>query len=118
MGTRADFYVGKGPDAEWLGSVGWDGYEWAEDEKNPIRKAKTEEEYRAAVATMLSGRDDSTTPDRGWPWPWDTSETTDYAYYFHEGAVKWENFGGEWPNMSKKKNVALGGNRSGLIIIG
>jgi hypothetical protein len=26
MGTRADFYVGRGPDAEWLGSVAMDGY--------------------------------------------------------------------------------------------
>jgi len=30
MGTRADFYVGMGKDAEWLGSVAWDGYEWAD----------------------------------------------------------------------------------------
>jgi hypothetical protein len=26
MGTRADFYVGRGKDAEWLGSVAFDGY--------------------------------------------------------------------------------------------
>ncbi len=25
MGTRADFYVGLGEQAEWLGSVAWDG---------------------------------------------------------------------------------------------
>ena len=25
MGTRADFYVGRGESAEWLGSVAWDG---------------------------------------------------------------------------------------------
>lgn len=26
MGTRADFYVGRGKDAEWIGSVAFDGY--------------------------------------------------------------------------------------------
>jgi hypothetical protein len=26
MGTRADFYIGRGTEAEWLGSVAWDGY--------------------------------------------------------------------------------------------
>ena len=30
MGTRADFYVGVGKKAEWLGNVAWDGDEWAE----------------------------------------------------------------------------------------
>jgi hypothetical protein len=26
MGTRADFYVGRGETAEYLGSIAWDGY--------------------------------------------------------------------------------------------
>lgn len=26
MGTRADFYVGRGPEAEYLGSIAWDGH--------------------------------------------------------------------------------------------
>jgi len=26
MGTRADFYVGIGPEAEWVGSIAYDGY--------------------------------------------------------------------------------------------
>jgi hypothetical protein len=105
------------PNAEWLGSVGWDGYEWAEDDKpNPIRGAKTEEEFRAAVENVLSIREDSTRPDMGWPWPWDTSEVTDYTYYFFEDAVRWDNRD-DWPDMSKKKNVTYG-HRSGLIVIG
>lgn len=118
MGTRADFYVGKGPNAEWLGSVAWDGYEWAEDDApNPLRTAKTEEEFRAAVEDILTIREDSTRPEMGWPWPWDTSETTDYAYYFHEGVVRWDDRD-DWPDMSEKKNVALGSKRSGIIVIG
>lgn len=27
MGTRADFYSGRGKTAEWLGSIAWDGTE-------------------------------------------------------------------------------------------
>ena len=26
MDERADFYVGRGEDAEWLGSITWNGY--------------------------------------------------------------------------------------------
>ncbi len=26
MGTRADFYIGRGPTAEWIGSLPLDGY--------------------------------------------------------------------------------------------
>lgn len=26
MGTRADFYVGRGTEAEWIGSIALDGY--------------------------------------------------------------------------------------------
>lgn len=28
MGTRADFYIGRGENAEWLGSIAWDGDPW------------------------------------------------------------------------------------------
>ena len=85
MGTRADYYVGRGPNAEWLGSTAWDGY----PEKPGLREsapavldARTEDEFRKAVADMLAKRDDATTPDQGWPWPWNDSATTDYAYAF------------------------------------
>ena len=117
MGTRADFYVGTGKDAEWLGSVAWDGYEWDEDKDSRIAKATTEEEYRAAVAEMLTGREDATMPDMGWPWPWNDSNTTDYAYAFHNGKAEAidENFV-EWPDMSARSNVTMGA-RSGVIFI-
>ncbi len=26
MGTRADFYTGRGQTAQWLGSIAWGGY--------------------------------------------------------------------------------------------
>lgn len=135
MGTRADFYVGRGESAEWLGSIAWDG--------NPsgipsvIRIANREDEYRAGVADFLSGREDATKPENGWPWPWDDGQLTDYSYAFDEGRVWATNYGYGWfkaaepepdvvenentpkvafPNMKERKNVTYG-KRSGVTII-
>ncbi len=129
MGTRADFYVGTGPDAEWLGSLAFDGYRIDEmQEKHAkggdnlacwqIKTAKSEDDYRGAVTTLLSiNDDDATLPDQGWPWPWEDSHTTDYAYAFVDGVCKafpWGK-GAEWPNMKDRQNVTLG-KRSGTIV--
>lgn len=117
MGTRADFYIGKGQEAEWLGSVAWDGYEW-EDPESDLMKAKTADEFRTAVLAIQSERDDFTTPADGWPWPWDDSNTTDYAYVFHNGSVEIPSGEVNWfPNMASRKNVQFG-KKSGIIIIG
>lgn len=138
MGTRADFYVGRGEHAEWLGSIAWDGYPAGIDDS--VLAASSEESYREAVASFLS-REDGTTPDMGWPWPWDDSGTTDYAYAFDAGVIYGSSFGHEWfridptadlfgepeddrgeknaafPNMADRKNFTLG-KRSGVIAIG
>jgi hypothetical protein len=126
MGTRADFYVGHGPEAEWLGSVAWDGYQWAES-PCMLRCARTEEEYRAAVAKILEGQDDATTPDLGWPWPWKTSVLTDFTYAFDAGELHVYYFGrnypgeegekkrDDWRDMSAIARVTMG-ERSGLLI--
>jgi hypothetical protein len=131
MGTRADFYVGTGPEAEWLGSIAFDGYriddmQEKHADKNPdnaacwaIKTATTEGDYRAAVVTLLSINDDATTPDQGWPWPWEDSHTTDYAYAFVDGACKpfpWGR-GAEWPNMKDRQKVTFGP-RSGVLVFG
>lgn len=116
MGARADFYVGTGNDAEWLGSVAFDGYEWAEDPECFIMQAKTEDEFRAVVANMLNKRDDATYPNDGWPWPWNDSKLTDFTYFFDNGTVSCDDRD-DWPDMSAVKNVQLFGNRSGLIVI-
>jgi len=130
MGTRADFYVGRGKDAEWLGSIAWDGDECGE----AIPKARTVRQYRTRVTTFLKSRDDATFPKDGWPWPWNDSGTTDCAYAFDVGKV-WKEYSGKWvgirynredapknampcvfPKMSARKNVTMGP-RSGLIVI-
>jgi hypothetical protein len=132
MGTRADFYVGKGKDAEWIGSVAWDGCEWGERIKkgdhDSISGAKDESEYRKAVSELLEKRDDGTTPENGWPWPWDDSATTDCAYCFSDGKVEafawgcdWDDgdIQHEWPDFSGSDHSAKAGDqRSGVIMVG
>jgi len=134
MGTRADFYIGRGESAEWLGSIAWDGYPEGIDA--PVTEASTEDGFRNAVLNFAAGRDDYTAPEQGWPWPWDTSHTTDYAYAFDEGKVWASCFGGEWfdatrpddhpesndnpavfPDMSARKATTVG-RRSGVIVLG
>lgn len=132
MGTRADFYVGRGVNAEWLGSIAWDGYK--SGIPTDLLALNDEAEYRAAVATFLGSRKDGTTPEMGWPWPWDTSHTTDCCYTFDGGVVlcgswgrwyedanrvdddEYEGVPGEFPNMAERKNVNFG-DRSGVIFV-
>lgn len=126
MGTRADFYV----DKEWIGSIAWDGYEFAENRPNSIADATYEKDFRNEVSRMLVKRKDGTTPDLGWPWPWDDSRLTDFSYVFRNGKTEIYNFGefvisedGEtdnikhdFPNMKKIKNVTIGPH-SGLLVV-
>lgn len=143
MGTRADFYLGKGRDAEWLGSIAWDG----DEIDNQIREAASPEAYRHAVESFLKTRDDATFPKDGWPWPWADSGTTDCSYWFFDDQM-WSALGRpdryvpwleerrvdksddaavermmegreliEFPDMSARKRVTFG-KRSGLIVLG
>lgn len=132
MGTRADFYVGRGDQAEWLGSIGWDGY--PDGIESAILEAKSEDGFRGSVAVFMESREDATLPSYGWPWPWNDSRTTDYAYAFDDGQTWVACFGAGWyapddwsderadmpkqefPDMSALKNISLG-RRSGLITI-
>jgi hypothetical protein len=149
MGTRADFYIGRGLEAEWLGSIAWDGYPdgitLTQAERDRIAPgwpdgghlfdATTDKEFRERLAAFFLNRDDVTLPTMGWPWPWEDSRTTDYAYAFHEGRVFASRFGRSWidprqpepeeelpkdvvfPDMTDRKKVTLG-KRSGVIVLG
>lgn len=134
MGTRADFYVGRGESAEWLGSIALDGY--PDGKPKTLILATTVEQYRRDVEQLMTSLDHATRPEQGWPWPWDNSQTTDYAYAFDEGRVLASCFGGTWfcpaageqdpddfggltkaifPNMKARQKVTFG-ERSGLIV--
>lgn len=142
MGTRADFYVGRGENAEWLGSIAWDGYPDGIDQQ--LLNCTGEAAYRHAVAEFLKDREDKSLPDDGWPWPWDDSNTTDFSYAFDDERVYGCCFGGIWfdptkdsldenderipaddppreavfPNMKDGKRRPIFGKHSGVIVIG
>lgn len=136
MGTRADFYTHKDNKFIWLGSIAWDGYPDGIDE--PVLMSNTEESFIANLKAFFAGRDDVTLPEEGWPWPWDDSCTTDYAYCFinDKQKVLASCFGGSWfdpkneeepdeegkplkgilPDMADIKNIQHG-KKSGFITI-
>lgn len=133
MGARADFYVGRGTEAEWLGSIGSDGY--PSDISPRVLAAVTEPEYRAAVQEFLDACGEATFPKDGWPWPWNDSRGSDYAYAWADGHTWRSEFGRPWiladqeppdyseqprttifPDMTSRQQVTLGP-RSGLILI-
>jgi hypothetical protein len=144
MGTRADFYIGRGKDAKWIGSTGWDGYphgitpksgKWPDGQS--LFESPSEEDFTARLALFFAGRDDVTLPERGWPWPWPNSQTTDYAYAFDGGEVWASCFGGAWfdprekepddddsekvaefPEFSKERMAPVGSKASGVTLIG
>lgn len=143
MGTRVDFYVGRGEQAEWLGSYPFDGYPSGVFEDAPEMfdaPPPTEAEWREWVSRFLGERaHEATLPDQGWPWPWDDSRRTDYAYAWDDGSIYGSTFGESWfrvdpaaelwgepedspkdavfPDMSARRAVTYGP-RSGLIILG
>lgn len=50
------------------------------------------------------------------PWPWDDSNTTDYAYVFHDGAVTIPHESVDWLlNMATRKNVQWGSQKGGIL---
>lgn len=153
MGTRVDFYVGRGEGAEWLGSYPWDGYPdgvFHRDDDvaifNPT-SPPSGSAWRQWVSAFLSkGGDRSTLPEHGWPWPWEDSGTTDFAYTWDDGVIYGSNFGSAWfrldpahdnwgppddedesegeseggavfPDMSTRQSVTYG-QRSGVMIVG
>jgi len=82
---------------------------------------------------LLGDTNHATLPAQGWPWPWEDSRTTDYAYAYTPKGIMVSLYGhgwvhldecpsGEWddtktavfPDMSDRKAVATGG-RSGLL---
>ena len=86
MGTRVDFYVGRGTEAEWLGSYAFDGYPMgvfgeAYDNGELFTDQPLDEQgWRNWVTSWLALDENvarATTPDMGWPWPWEDSRSTD-----------------------------------------
>lgn len=142
MGTRADFYIGRGLEAEWIGSVAFDAYPGAEYIKAVCASVSGPDDFRASVQALEHRRDFTDPAKHGWPWPWKDSGTTDYAYAFAEGRVWVSGFGRPWyafdegapseelegdeedeskvpmPDMSARRELAIGTDRDSIIVLG
>ena len=94
MGTRADFYIGMNEEMEYIGSTAHDGYP-IDEHKNGIPKsvllAVERDNY---IHSIKQHAGDRFIP--GWPWSWNTSELTDFAYTLYDGNVWVSRFGSIW----------------------
>lgn len=86
MGTRADFYIAESlDDADsftWLGSVSYDG---DPDRKPRLFDATSKNDYIAATKYYLDHpMAGGVYPEEGWPWPWEDSQISDFAYVWIE----------------------------------
>jgi hypothetical protein len=97
--------------------------------------SETKEEFlRALKMFFISKGEQVTRPEDGWPWPWNDSRTTDFAYAFDDGKAWMSSFGHSWlpasepepeewpdgdkvafPDMTALKNVTMGP-RSGVML--
>lgn len=127
MGTRADFYIFKEDHKlEWVGSVANDGYPDNED-LTSILKAVSLGDFLTHVEALLEQTPSATSPEDGWPWPWEDSGTTDYAYVFMDGATHFEvapdvwvrsvSYKPEFPTMDRNNYAKAGTKRSGIMLV-
>lgn len=134
MGTRADFYILEDDKDEmkWLGSIAYDGYPSHSGNPSVLRGIEDPDKYKREVRKIIKELDHGTSPKQGWPWDWNDSLQTDYAYLFADNSVYIHSSGDEkwidmtayliredlptFPNMKKKKKVARG-IRSGFLTL-
>jgi len=83
--TRADFYVGTGPNAIYVGSV----MDKGDNIPNSIKRARTPEKYQQAVTKFIKKNSGVTV----WTWSWNSSLFTDYAYWLDNGKLYVTKFG-------------------------
>ncbi|VBB05584.1 Hypothetical protein LUCI_0794 [Lucifera butyrica] len=92
MSTKADFFVGTGRDAKYLGSIRWDGYPEGIDPK--ILRSRTQKGFEKNVKKFLANREDGTLTNQGESWTWEESiQIIDYAYCFVNNQVMASYFG-------------------------
>jgi len=90
MNIDADFYIGKGKEAEWLGSVSSNG------DINTIARSSfgqqflechTPELFKHFVSNYLHQYRNSVLASQCWPWLWGDSGTTDRSYWFFDDKI-------------------------------
>lgn len=88
MGTRSDFYVKEGDNVVCVRFGSFDGYHW--HERVDLSAVTTREAFEAMIVAEGSPK---TWEMKWWPWPWETSHITDYAYLFNGDHVEVYAFG-------------------------
>lgn len=83
--TKADFFLGRGDNSVWLGSVGSHGR--PETLNREIVRAESEAAFTIAVGSMVQTLPQGVWPELGWPWRWPNSGQTDYTYVFDDGQI-------------------------------
>ena len=78
---KADFYVGVGRQADWIGSVAKCGEIWAVS--TPILLQVNKTMYEELVIEYINFCEGIVANHVcQWPWPWADSKMTDYSYIF------------------------------------
>jgi hypothetical protein len=90
--TKADFFLGRGRDSVWLGSVGSHGR--PEMLNREIVCAGSREAFKRAVGAMVRTLAQGVPPEMGWPWR--NGRTTEYTYAFDDGEIFVSVSGGPW----------------------
>lgn len=91
--TKADFYIGTGLGARWIGSIGTDGYPVDGVISSEIFLQVNKIMFEEMVLDLLrkEKQDDwAAIADEGdpWPWLWIDSHFTDYVYMFDKKLEK------------------------------
>ncbi|MFD4252484.1 hypothetical protein ACFWQL_22340 [Amycolatopsis thermoflava] len=97
--TTHDFYLGRGPDAEWIGSIHLGTCACHSVEQ--IWQAHAADEFTDLVNSFLHAAEvgqagEVTHRGRPWPWTWPTSHGTDYTHAFDTGTVWTARQGQRW----------------------
>jgi len=86
--TRADFYIGQGANANWIGSINHDGY--PENIPTDILICTNPVLYEELVVEFIKTYEHGVIRSEGgkWCWPWGDSRLTDYSYIFEPSVGK------------------------------
>ncbi len=101
MGTRCDFYLGRGPLAQYLGSIGHDAYVDAMAER--FEGIQTQDAFNARLTEVFAEYGEIKA-EHGWPWPWRDSHTTDTVVAFDGGQLWTNHYDGCWAPLADFEN--------------
>ena len=91
---KADFYIGIGKNAKWIGSVIKYGHPTCGFDR--ILLLKNEIEYEETLIILLHKDNFGVIPEEdGWPHLWQDSQMTDYSYHLFNGKVWCSMMGGQ-----------------------